>query len=246
MARNQKLAEGLPSRREEESSRAGRTYAALRDVLIQGGFPPGERLSIRRIATALGVSPMPVLAALQRLAAEHCLDILPNGAAIVPLITRSSLREITKVRLLLEPPAAAAAVPCLKAAEIAALRRIAADARAARAHGDEDTYRRGDRELHQRYYAAADQKLLLSIIEPLWMRRSAVLALARPVLRDRPEGDDHEAILAAAEACDPAAAAEAVRLDIERCTVYLLDKLRFPEDPEPVAEGWAVLRPLGT
>ena len=45
------------------ASLEARAYAALRDILIQGGFPPGEKLSIRRIAAALGVSPMPARAA---------------------------------------------------------------------------------------------------------------------------------------------------------------------------------------
>lgn len=221
-----------------------RAYAALRDALIQGGFPPGEKLSIRRIATALGVSPMPVRAALRRLAAERCLDIAPGGAAIVPLITRNAYREITRIRTLLEPEAAAAAVPRLTPEELGALKALATEARAARAAGDEDTYRRGDRQLHQRFYAAAGQPLLLSMIETLWMRRSAVIALARPLLPSRPDPDDHAALLAAAEARDPAAAAEAARIEIERAAAYLLARLRFPEDPAPTAAGWAALQPI--
>lgn len=221
-----------------------RAYAALRDALIQGGFPPGEKLSIRRIAAALGVSPMPARAALRRLAAERCLDIAADGTAVVPLITREAYREITRIRCLLEPEAAAAAVLRLADAEIAELRCLAADARTARAAGDEETYRRGDRLLHQRYYAAAGQPLLLSLIETLWMRRSAVIALARPILPERPDQDDHDGLLSAAEARDPTAAAAAARGEIEHAAAYLLSRLRFPDDPTPVACGWATLRSL--
>ena len=156
-----------------------RAYAALKDALIQGGFPAGQKLSIRRIATALGVSPMPARAALRRLAAERCLDIAPGGGAVVPLITRAAYQEIMRVRLLLEPEAAAAAVPKLAEAEIDALAALAEEARAARAASDEETYRRGDRVLHQRFYAAAGLPLLFSLIEIAWMRRSPVMALAR-------------------------------------------------------------------
>ena len=234
----------LPIAVPRDDSLEQRAYAALRDALIQGGFPPGEKLSIRRIAAALGVSPMPARAALRRLAAERCLDIAPSGAAIVPLVTRDAYREITRIRMLLEPEAAAAAVPRLPHAEIAALRAIAAEARAARAAGDEDTYRRGDRLLHQRFFAAAGQPLLLAMIETLWMRRSAVIALARPILPARTDGDDHDALLAAAEARDAQAAAAASRSEIERAAAFLLARLRFPEDPPSTAKGWAALQPI--
>ncbi|MBR0672836.1 GntR family transcriptional regulator [Neoroseomonas soli] len=225
-----------------EGSLEQRAYAALRDALIQGGFPPGEKLSIRRIAVALGVSPMPARAALRRLAAERCLDIAPGGAAIVPLITRAEYREITRIRCLLEPEAAATAVPRLTGEEIAVLRAIAAEAKAARSSGDEETYRRGDRLLHQRFFAAAGQPLLLSLIETLWMRRSAIIAQARPLLPARPDKDDHDALIAAAETRDPAAAAEASRSEIERAAAYLMTRLRFPDDPAEPVDGWTTLR----
>ncbi len=230
----------------EGASLEARAYGTLRDILIQGGFPPGEKLSIRRIAAALGVSPMPARAALRRLAAERCLDLSPGGGAFVPLITREAYREITRIRSLLEPVAAADAVARLTTVEITALESIAAAARQARAEGYEDGYRRGDRLLHQHFYAAAGQPLLLSIIETLWMRRSSVLAMARPLLPARPDTDDHAALLAAARARDGAAAAQAVRQEIENSAAYLLARLHFPEDPAAPDQGWQKLQRLAT
>jgi len=224
------------------ASLEARAYAALRDILIQGGFPPGEKLSIRRIAAALGVSPMPARAALRRLAAERCLDLSPNGSAFVPLITRDAYREIMRIRTLIEPVAAADAAPRLTRADIAVLEQIAKAARAARAAGDEDGYRRGDRLLHQRYYAAAGQPLLLAMIESLWMRRSPVLAMARPIMPGRPDADDHQALLAAAKAGDGQAAAEAARREIEASAAFVLARVHFPEDPMPPAAGWKKLK----
>ena len=224
------------------ASLEARAYGALRDILIQGGFPPGEKLSIRRIAAALGVSPMPARAALRRLAAERCLDLSPSGSAFVPLITRDAYREIMRIRTLIEPVAAADAAPRLSKPEIAALEQIAEAARLARAAGDEDGYRRGDRLLHQRYYAAARQPLLLAMIESLWMRRSAVLAMARPIMPRRPDADDHQGLLAAAKAGDGQAAAEAARREIEASAAFVLARVHFPEDPTPPAAGWKKLK----
>lgn len=243
-ARNHNIARTLDVAGGAEGSLEQRAYVAIRDILIQGGFPPGERLSIRKLAARLGVSAMPVRAALSRLAAVRCVDILASGSAIVPMISRREYIEITRLRQLLESIAAADAVPKLTRADRAALQAIAADAKAARAAGDEETYRLKDRQLHQHFYAAADQPTLMSLIETLWMRRSAVIALARPLMPTRPDSDDHASLLAAACAMDAAAAAEAARSEIERSASFVMARLRFPDDSIEHADGWTALRSL--
>jgi Bacterial regulatory proteins, gntR family len=70
MIRNHEIAAVPPA---PDVSLEQRAYAALRDSLNQGGFPPGEKLSIRRIAAALGVSPMPA-----RCAAPARRETLPR------------------------------------------------------------------------------------------------------------------------------------------------------------------------
>ena len=60
----------------------------------------------------------------------------------------------------------------------------------------------------------------------------------------RTDSDDHAALLAAARARDPAAAAEAVGSEIQRAADYVLSRLRFPGDPAPAETAWAGLKPL--
>jgi DNA-binding GntR family transcriptional regulator len=62
----------------------------------------------------------------------------------------------------------------------------------------------------------------------------------------RPDADDHAALLAAARARDSAAAAEAVRREIENSAAYLLARLHFPEDPAAPDQGWQKLQRLAT
>ena len=53
-----------------------RVYESLRASLIGGLFAPGESLSLRRIAAANGVSPMPVREAVKRLISEGAIELL--------------------------------------------------------------------------------------------------------------------------------------------------------------------------
>ena len=54
---------------------------------------PGQRFTLRGLAAAIGTSAMPVREAVTRLAAEQALEVLPNRAIRVPLMTRERFRN---------------------------------------------------------------------------------------------------------------------------------------------------------
>ena len=64
-----------------------RAYARLADLLISGRLAPGEKLSLRAAADVLGVSIMPVREAVSRLVADKALEVTPNRAVRVPLLS---------------------------------------------------------------------------------------------------------------------------------------------------------------
>src|SRR5579864_7723359 len=88
-------------------------YAQLRELLISGQMIPGEPISLRSIAAALGVSVMPVREAVHRLVAEQALELTPNRALRVPVMSVSQFREITNIRINLEGMATAQAAELL-------------------------------------------------------------------------------------------------------------------------------------
>src|SRR5262245_23351728 len=75
-----------------------RVYAELRRWLMVGRFLPGESITLRNLAAELGVSPMPVRAALRHLIAEGGFEMLPNRAVRVPHMTRERLLELLALR----------------------------------------------------------------------------------------------------------------------------------------------------
>lgn len=69
-------------------------YRALRERIMDGQLQPGQRLVIDDIASAYGVSPIPVREALHLLQAERLVDIKPHiGAAVAP-ISKDAINEI--------------------------------------------------------------------------------------------------------------------------------------------------------
>jgi hypothetical protein len=83
-----------------------RAYAKLADLLMSGRLAPGEKLSLRAAADVLGVSIMPVREAVSRLVADKALEVTPNRAVRVPLMSAAQFRDLTKVRIAIEGHAA--------------------------------------------------------------------------------------------------------------------------------------------
>lgn len=77
-------ADALPLELVARETMAGRVYAQLREAIMTGRFAPGQALSLRGVAEAVGSSTMPVRAALTRLQAEGALIDGPGRALMVP------------------------------------------------------------------------------------------------------------------------------------------------------------------
>lgn len=79
-----------------------RVHAALREAIVQLDLKPGEFLDKQAIAARMGVSRFPVGEAMNRLAAEGLVDIIPQSGSRVALIKISDTRENMFLRRALE------------------------------------------------------------------------------------------------------------------------------------------------
>ncbi|MFN4140681.1 GntR family transcriptional regulator [Aestuariivirga sp.] len=79
-----------------------RVHAALREAIVQLDLKPGEFLDKQAIAGRMGVSRFPVGEAMNRLAAEGLVDIIPQSGSRVALIKISDTRENMFLRRALE------------------------------------------------------------------------------------------------------------------------------------------------
>jgi DNA-binding GntR family transcriptional regulator len=201
----------------------------LRSLLIGGRLAPGERLSLRAIAEPLGVSMMPVREAVSRLVADGALEVLPNRAVRVPVMTLAQFRELTRLRVLIEGFAAAEAAVTITPRQLEALcvheqafRRESAGTQPNPARAVEE-----NRRLHFALYTATGMPQLLAVIEGLWLRAGPVLNLdMREEPRRLKRGTAvrcHAALVQALRRRDPEAAREAVVADISAAAQHIAE-----------------------
>ncbi|MGL4240786.1 MAG: GntR family transcriptional regulator [Beijerinckiaceae bacterium] len=81
-------------------------YAALRDAIVRIQFRPGQLLSEKETAEALGASKTPVREAFIRLAGEGLVEVVPKSGTYVSRISVNRFIEARFIRLELEAGAA--------------------------------------------------------------------------------------------------------------------------------------------
>jgi DNA-binding GntR family transcriptional regulator len=103
----------------------------VRRLVITGELAPGTRIVEDRLAERLGVSRNPVREALQALAGEGFVDLLPRRGAVVAQITAEEAEDLFDVRGALEPLAARLAARRADDEGVARLREVLSLARKA-------------------------------------------------------------------------------------------------------------------
>ena len=203
-------------------------YAHLAEMLVSGRLAPGERLSLRDGAAALGVSVMPVRAAVSRLVADRALEVAPNRAVRVPVMSVAQFRALAETREAVEGLAALRAALCRDAAQLALIRRAEEAFRlmAGRSRPDRARVVALNRDVHAAIYDACGLAPLRGIITGLWLKAGPIINLdlrAHPGrLREGAAVRWHAAALAAIEAGDGEAARDAVAADIRQAAEFII------------------------
>lgn len=205
---------------------AGQVYRQLRDGLMSGRFAPGQKLTIRGLAEALGSSPMPVREALQRLQAENAIDLAETGRARVASLSSTQIREVRDARVALEGLLAEKAAVRVTDKDLKAIRSIYAQMQAAVDAGDQPAYLWTNFAFHRRIYQIAECELTLKVVESFWLLVGPSFVLLTPdALHLRRSMLAHAAILDALIARDGAAARAAVTDDIMQAAGSLSVKM---------------------
>lgn len=189
-------------------------YADLRQRLVTGRMAPGHELSTRTLAAELGVSQTPVRDALSRLAAEGAVSIRSKRRVRVPPMTPERFDDLLRCRMLLEPEAAALALPRLDQTHVQRLREIDAALDGAIAAGDADAYMRSNHAFHFTLYHAQSRRTLAQLIETLWLQFGPFMRVAYGRVASAHLNDSHQAAIRAIEARDAEALRSAIAEDI--------------------------------
>jgi DNA-binding GntR family transcriptional regulator len=212
-----------------------RAYVQLAELLMSGRLAPGEKLSLRKSAEVLGVSMMPVREAVSRLVADKALEVTPNRAVRVPLMSAWQFRDLTNVRIAIEGHAAAQAALTRTPQDMIQLAAAESAFRKEARAKSPDLPRAVElnKNLHFAIYSAADSPVLLEIIRALWLKAGPVINLD---LRENPERLEnggaiqrHADAVAAIMARDADGAREAIAADISDASQFILSRGQLPE-----------------
>jgi DNA-binding GntR family transcriptional regulator len=193
--------------------------------LMIGRFVPGQPISLRKLAGEQGTSAMPVRKALNRLIAEHAVEVLPNRTVVVARMTAARLREVADLRRALEGMAASRAARAVGAALVPELRALNDALLASIEAADWPAALLRNQEFHFALYRAAGSETLLRFIEALWLRAGPFmyLSLTSP---DVPwDASRHDEAIAGLLEGDPERVRAAIEADIEGTTAFLLSRV---------------------
>jgi len=135
-------------------------YETLQDALRNADVQPGDPLSENRISKALGISRTPVREALQQLAGDGVLQIIPGRAITVATRTLQDVLDALHIRQLIEPELVRLLAERMNEHDTAALLSLTDAMRDAAKRGDRAAWSKADRQWHEILCSACPNQLL--------------------------------------------------------------------------------------
>jgi GntR family transcriptional regulator, colanic acid and biofilm gene transcriptional regulator len=207
---------------------AHEAYGELKRGLMSGGFRPGVRLTIRELATAMGISPTPVREALVQLAAEGALSQTAGRSLIVPKLDADSYQDLRHLRELIEGDGAAMAAQRIGSKDIDQLALIHDGLVTAMASSDYRQLLDWNHRFHLKLCEASGSRRLQKIVEGLWLQMGPLLN----VLYENKNVPQHNSrhghldVIDALRARDSEAARRAIQIDIAGSAETILANLK--------------------
>ncbi|MFC9283563.1 GntR family transcriptional regulator [Streptomyces collinus] len=189
----------------QRSSVRGQILDALRTSLVAGELKPGEVYSAPVLGERFGVSATPVREAMQQLALEGAVEVVPNRGFRVVERGARELAELAEVRALIEVPVMLRLARTVAVERWAALRPVAEATVRAASSGCPATYAESDRAFHRAMLSLSGNEQLVQVADDLH-RRAQLPLVGGPVRQRRADlladAAEHTALLDALIARD--------------------------------------------
>lgn len=196
--------------------------AELRLAIITGELRPGEQILQDALAERFGVSRVPLREALKILEGEGQVIYRPHRGYFVASLDLDDLREVYRIRDLLESEAVAVAVPKMTDEDVAALVDALDVVEEASASGDVATMSEANRRFHFGLIEVANLPRLSRLIRVLWDATDVYRSLYYADGRHRDAvHDEHRAVLDAVRVGDAEQAIALLRAHRERAVAAL-------------------------
>lgn len=150
------------------SSKEDYAYEQLREGILSGVFSSGETLVQTQIAHKLGISAIPVRAAITRLIAEGLVTRAPHRPPQVAKPAIKELKEASLIRMHLETLALREAIPRMTREHLMQVRRVLRELDVTLENRDMPRFGLLNRRFHLLIYEPCSHRLLLQMITDLW------------------------------------------------------------------------------
>ena len=201
-------------------------YERLKDAIRHQELKPGQPLSETYLSEILGISRTPVREALQQLAQEGLLQVIPGRAVTVAAPSVQGVLNVIHVRSLLEPEVARLVAEDPTPEVIEALRGTLAKMQQAAEQADKTAWSRADTEWHEIMARACPNQLLSELT--LQMRnRSHSVSIDHQTSPTRIMDCtvEHRVVVDAIEARRPQVAEQAMRQHIHELRESMFRRL---------------------
>jgi len=221
----------------QATSLSSQIYLRLRQELMSARLHPGDRLKIRNLAQQLGTSETPVREALFQLVKDGALEMKPGYYIRVRRISLTEYLELRDIRLVLEPYAAAKALPHIDDAFLKTIEDIHDKLVEAERTKDYPAALQYNYDFHFAVHRKSGMPHLIEMIERLWIQAGPLLSLLYPHGHPTYEGrHQHLNVIAALRARDEAALRRAFEQDLIEGGRKFIEHLAEIESKEAVEE----------
>ncbi|MFM1651652.1 GntR family transcriptional regulator [Brevibacillus sp. B_LB10_24] len=187
--------------KKQSTSKQALAYQVIYSRIVEGEYPPGQRLVVDQIARELSMSPIPVREAIRQLESDGLVTTKHNSGAIVALINEQEYFETMELLSLLEGYAIALSSLTFPADKIDNLRNINQQMKGALEDFDFVRFGELNKEFHFYTYEFCPNKLLTDHIRHLWSRLDTIRRAGSMFIPSRAKESiqEHEVIISLLE-----------------------------------------------
>ena len=205
-------------------------YSLIKERLLDGVYPAGERISLESLRSEFGVSKQPIMDAMRRLESDGLVEILPQVGCRVPSYGPVEVADFYAMFGGMEGAIAGIAAQRWTGQQLTELRALNAQVTtlakskdpAARSHG----YRLLNRDFHNAIHQMSNSRVIADMSRRMWDLSDMLINTAgvpQPLASSiKQRAHDHDEICDALGERDPAAARDAM----ERHIIATVDIIR--------------------
>jgi DNA-binding GntR family transcriptional regulator len=200
---------------------ADQVFDALQQRILTLELPPRTRISEADVAKRMGVSRQPVREAFKRLAKLGFLQIRPQSATTVSLISEEAVLRARFIRTALEVQTCRRACEKLTPSGLAALASLIESQKAAIAAQDRDRFHALDDQFHCEICVQSGVGYVWELIHDNKAHMDRIRMLSLNATSQRQALEEHIDIFTAISARDPDRAAEAIIKHLSRILLLI-------------------------